>query len=92
MIPIDFDGSNAMMSGPPGSDYQPVNVLTVPVQNEGGTLIISRWKFTAEEWDEVLRTKTVWLLARVPEGSQPHAVQIVGTQPIRPVPQQQPEN
>jgi len=60
MIPIDFDGSNTVVTGPAGSEMQPLCCFRAKTP-EGAVLTVSRWKFTAEEFEEAMRTKTVWL-------------------------------
>ncbi|MFM9959320.1 MAG: hypothetical protein ACKVZJ_14780 [Phycisphaerales bacterium] len=93
MIPIDFDGSNALLSGPPGSDIQPLHCFrahialrdpedpkAAPVPT-GSVMTISRWKLTAEEVAELLKTKTVWLCVMSPREAAMNPAYITGTRP-----------
>lgn len=63
MIPSSFDEANLVLDRPAGDgfkDCDPLNVLRCqdPV---GRPMVISCWKLTQEELEEIQRTGRVWL-------------------------------
>lgn len=63
-FPSAFAESNAVLDRPPGmTDEQcgPLNVCRA-VDPDGVPIVVSCWKFSREELDEVNRTGRVWLL------------------------------
>lgn len=85
MIPIAFDEANIVLDKPDGVDYdicEPLNVLAGAVidgDGEACPMMISCWKLTAEELEEIIRTKRVWL--KVAGVSHP-MVLLSGTKPF----------
>ena len=63
MIPASFEESNDYLNPPPGMDLENCSVLSVHRGNtlDGTTVVISCWKLTKEELEEVNRTGRVWL-------------------------------
>lgn len=65
MTPIDFDGSNFLLNKPPemtADECEPLNVLALKPQGGGHTMIISCWKLSREELEQINRTGVVWLV------------------------------
>jgi len=63
MVPCSFAESNDFLSKPNGmSDEEcaPLSILRVVTQN-GAPMVVSCWKMTQEELDEVKKTGRVWL-------------------------------
>ena len=59
--PVSFDGSNTVLVAPPDMD----NCEDLPVlrlQYAEGRALISCWKLTREELEEIARTGQVWLV------------------------------
>lgn len=61
MIPCSFEQSNRVLDGPPGIECDPLSICDV-VFDDGRVGILSCFKFTEEEWEEVKKTGRVWLL------------------------------
>ncbi len=68
MEPIPFPQSNKTFRGQPGSDVSELPVYRCA--DENGTYLISKWKATTAEIDEINRTGVVWLWTRG-EGTAP---------------------
>ena len=64
MVPTSFDHSNAVLGKPEGWADDECEALSVlRTQTDGGRpVVISCWKLTKDEVDELLRTGRVWLL------------------------------
>jgi hypothetical protein len=64
MVPASFDGENAVL-GAPGSmsaaECEPLSVRR-GVTGEGIPVVVSCWKPTAAELEEINRTGRVWLM------------------------------
>lgn len=64
MVPASFDESNAVLGKPEGmTDEQcpPLSVLRV-MSSDSIPLVISCWKLTKEEVEELLKTGRLWLI------------------------------
>lgn len=59
-----FDEENAVLDPPPGVSPADVAVLSVyrGEMQDGRPVVISCWKPSAEEWEEMRQTGRVWLL------------------------------
>ena len=64
MIPTSFDESDAFLGPPPGVSDEDCESLSIKraVTPQGQPVVISCWKMTREELEEVNRTGRVWLL------------------------------
>ncbi len=62
MYPTAFEGSNAVLDAPEGCPVPvgPINVCRA-VNEDGIPTVITCWKLTQEDLDEIIRTKRVWL-------------------------------
>lgn len=61
--PASFDESNAVLGRPPGmtdEECSPLSILRT-LTADGQPIVVSCWKLTADEMDEVKRTGRVWL-------------------------------
>lgn len=89
MVPASFPESNVALDPPPGmslDDCEALSVLRTQTA-QGHPVVISCWKLTREELDEVGRTGRVWLLVygqTMPpcalDGHQPFTTE-VGSEP-----------
>jgi hypothetical protein len=63
MTPSAFTEDNTVLNPPPGMTPEQVNVLSVfrGENHKGVPVVVSNWKLTKEEFEEILVTKTVWL-------------------------------
>jgi len=63
MIPTSFDESNYVLAKPAAMTHEECGCLSVFVgpSTEGTLFVISCWKLTAEELEEIQRTGRVWL-------------------------------
>jgi len=64
MVPCSFDESNAVLGRPAdmsADQCDPLSVLRA-VTADGLPVVISCWKLTREELDELRRTGRVWLV------------------------------
>ncbi len=62
MVPCSFEESDCVMSAPPGME-EAVDPLSVVMGTmEGVPMVVSCWKPTREELDEITRTGRVWLM------------------------------
>lgn len=59
MFPTSFDESNQNLGPPIGMTEDQCTSLSVW---RNGEMVISCWKPTEAEWDEMTRTKRVWLI------------------------------
>lgn len=62
MVPASFDEANTVLNPPPSmspDECEPLNVWRGPTQD--GPVVISCWKLTEEELEEVQRTGRIWL-------------------------------
>ncbi len=58
-VPTSFDESNNVLGNPPGLDCEPLSVCNT-MQGEL-PVVVSCWKLTEQELEEIIRTKRVWL-------------------------------
>lgn len=60
----DFDESNLVIRPAKGSpdNVQPLNVCYVKDEESGAMYLTSCWKLTAEELEEINRTKRIWVI------------------------------
>lgn len=82
MIATSFDESNLVMDTPPGVDPEEIYPLSVFRGQDvnGNRVVISCWKPTAEEMEEIKRTGRVWVIMHCIQ-MQPIAVE--GKSPFR---------
>jgi hypothetical protein len=80
MLATAFDEENAVLDAPAGMTPEQCEPLSVWRGNDesGAPVVISCWKPTAEEWEEMRRTGRVWIIVHglsmpplVPVGSSP---------------------
>lgn len=81
MIACAFDEDNGVMGTPQGCDPDQIPPLSVfrGFNEYGAPVVISCWKPTPEEWEEMQRTGRVWLV--VLGGGMP-PVHVRGTSPF----------
>lgn len=84
VIPIDFKGSNALLTPPDGASdsIEPCAALIMPY-GDNGKCVITRWQMTAEELAEFEKTKTVWLIVVSPRDHAPNPVTLTAISPFR---------
>ena len=84
MIPTSFDESNGVLDKPPGMTYDECEVLSVwrGESSDGVPLVVSQWKPTREELDEINRTGRVWLIVL---GHTMPPASLDGNSPFEPV-------
>lgn len=75
MIPANFEGSNGVADTPPGVDPDKIQPLYV---YRDGAAILSCWRPTAEEMEEIKRTGRIWLWVL---GSKMMPVALTGISP-----------
>lgn len=80
-FPANFDESNAVLDPPPEMTFDECDPLSVLLsrQPDGMPVVISCWKLTAQELEEINRTGRVWL--GIIGGTMPPAW-ISGTKPF----------
>ncbi len=63
MIATSFDESNVVLGRPEGMSDDECSCLSVlRTETDGGTpVVVSCWKLTADELQEIIRTGRVWL-------------------------------
>ncbi len=63
MIPSAFEGETDYLGAPPGVSPEECEPLSIMRGDMNGTpVVISCWKMTREELDEVNKTGRVWLM------------------------------
>lgn len=63
MVPASFEESNLVLDKPPEMSYDQCDALSVALANQNGMpVVISCWKPTKEELEEITRTGRVWLI------------------------------
>lgn len=64
MVPASFEESDAFLGPPPGVSDEDCESLSIKraVTEQGQPVVISCWKMTREELEEINRTGRVWLL------------------------------
>lgn len=64
MTPTAFDEENAVLDPPVDMTLDECSVLSVYKGNmqDGTPVVISCWKPTKEEWEEIQKTGRVWLI------------------------------
>lgn len=61
-FPASFEESNAVLGPPQGMDEDEVSSLCIlRAEQDGAPVVISCWKLTKEELEEINRTGRVWL-------------------------------
>lgn len=60
MIPSAFDEENAVIEAPGDINIEPLSVWIGP-NNVGIPILVSCWKLTTKELEEINRTGRVWL-------------------------------
>ncbi len=62
-FPTSFDESNAVLSKPPDMTHEECESLSVckTIDADSTPVVISCWKLTREELEEINRTGRVWL-------------------------------
>lgn len=58
--PVGFEGANMLFIGPPNSDIGDLETFY------DGQQVVSAWRLSDEELDEVKRTGVVWLSVQTP--------------------------
>lgn len=66
MSPAAFDGDNLVLDPPPGVSNEEVEVLSVfrGVNEAGVPVVVSCWKVSEEELNEIIRTRRVWMVSQ----------------------------
>ena len=82
--PASFDESNAVLDRPQGMTDEECAPLSVcrATTPEGYPVVVSCWKLTREELDEINRTGRVWLMLW---GVTMPPAYVTGTKPLAPV-------
>jgi hypothetical protein len=64
VIATAFDEENSVLDGPPGTTSEEVQPLSVWLgkMDSGNRVVISCWKPTKEEMEEIQRTGRVWIV------------------------------
>lgn len=90
MIATAFDEENGVLDPPPGVSIDDVHALSVfrGEMSNGTPVIISAWKPTTEEWEEMRRTGRVWVLI---QGHTMPPIAVTGIKPFETTPTEQPE-
>lgn len=79
MVPTAFNEENATLDAPPGMENcDPLPVYCGRCTN-GHPMIVSCWKFTEDEIEEIKRTGRLWLVVH---GSVMVPVSLTGTYPF----------
>ena len=75
MVPSSFEQANHIFDKPPEASYDEVGCLDTftGLDTEGNMIVISCWKPTKEELEELNRTGRVWCF-HWGNGLQPHAL------------------
>ncbi len=60
MIPSAFDEENMVLEAPPDMDIEPLSVWIGP-NCAGIPIVVSCWKLTAKELEEIKLTGRIWL-------------------------------
>lgn len=81
MLPCNFDESNCVLSAPEGMTAEQVPPLSVCRATMAGNVpvVISCWKPTHDELDEIRRTGRVWLMC---VGISQPPVVVMGSSPF----------
>lgn len=64
MVPCSFDESNHVLGAPRSmahDECEPLSVCLAKQSNSGQDVVISCWKFTPEELEQVQKTGRIWL-------------------------------
>ncbi len=66
VVPTAFDGENDVLGAPPRVSAEDVECLSVfrGPNVDGISVVISCYKPTTEEWEEMKRTGRVWLMVQ----------------------------
>ncbi len=65
MIPCGFTEENGIADTPDGVSPEDVAPLSIYVGHDGeDPVVISCWKITADEWDEIAKNKRIWLVVK----------------------------
>lgn len=83
MIPTAFDEENGVLGEPPGVSLEacgPLSVWRGPT-TDGIPVVVSCWKPTKEELDEINRTGRVWLMVW---GQTMAPAVLLGLNPLQP--------
>lgn len=75
MFPSSFDQANCIFDKPEDMTYDECSALDTHIGTlpNGDTVVISCWKATLEELQEIMKTGRVWCF-HYGEGLQPHAL------------------
>ena len=79
MKSIDFEQSNHVLHGPPGSE---ADITPLVVYTDGRSISVSCWEPDAEELAAIIKEKKVWLIVM---GNIHPPVAVQGTCPIQEV-------
>ena len=85
-VPTDFHGSNAVLDRPPtmtDDECEAINVFLGTNEN-GLPAVVSCWKVTMEELEEINKTGRIWLVIM---GATMPPSAITGIRPLPPVQQ-----
>jgi len=82
MIATAFDEENCVLDAPPGMTPEQCEMLSVwrGDDESGNPVVISCWKPTAEEWEEMRRTGRLWIIVH---GHSMPPIAPVGVSPFR---------
>lgn len=62
-VPCSFDESNGVLGKPPEMTDDQCSPLSVcHIMTQSGPAVLSCWKLTGDELEEIIRTKRIWLL------------------------------
>ena len=90
MIPVSFDESDAFLNPPEGVSLDDCHVLSIKriKTEQGWPAVVSCWKLTKEEMEEVKRTGRIWLAVT---GMSMPPVWLDGFNPFQKQPSEEPE-
>ena len=80
-FPSSFDEENCVLEASPGTTFENCEALSVlcSTNQAGVPVVVSCWKFSREEMDEINRTGRVWLVIG---GASMPAAYLMGMSPF----------
>jgi hypothetical protein len=81
MVPVAFDEENAILDVPAqlASQYEPLPIYFSPAEGNHLPMIVSCWKITKEELEEIQRTGRIWVVA---VGNTMQPLKLMGDNPF----------